>query len=96
MAERLKRRWWAIALGICWTVLVAQASCLVAGVWSLGTGGYMDAEMQQWAVGVGNRIVMGGFALALAPWIVGGIVLGVRWWRSRASEGSDDTERDAG
>lgn len=48
---------------VCFSLYVPQASCLIAGLWSLGTGGYMDPEMQQWAVGVGNAIVVEGFVI---------------------------------
>lgn len=90
-AKRISK-WALVGLGILWTLLVGNGSFLLAGLWSLGTGGYMNAEIQQQAVGVGNAIVVGGLLLALAPWLVGGLVLGVGWWGSRRPTPPQDIE----
>lgn len=44
----------------------------------------------------GKAILLSASALALAPWDIGGIVFGARWWRSRGSQGREDAKRDAG
>ena len=88
----------AVIAAICWTLLVGTACVLMAFVTGFSAGGFTagQAEMARKYNVMAFGILVGGLALALAPWIVGGILLGVRRWRSRASEGPEATEQDAG
>ena len=91
-AQTIPRARVAIIAAVCWSVLALYGCVWVAGIWSIGTGGYMDREMQQWALDVGNTVVAWGFALASAPWVIGGIAFGVRWWRSITQGGHQSSD----
>jgi hypothetical protein len=80
-ARWMRRIRWGLALAgmACWTALVASFSFLFGLSLMISTSpmpGYM--ARRGWAIWVG------GAALALAPWVIGGIVFGLRWWKSRA------------
>lgn len=76
----------------CWTVLVGGAGICVwmGGLWSVAN--MLDEQIAQRTMDQCTATMLGGLALAVAPWIVGGIVLGVRWWRSRTPTPSRDIE----
>jgi ribosomal protein L40E len=82
----------------CWTTLVLAATSFLMFISLVSAGGVTAGQPEMaWLHNNMSFVVQcGGPALALAPWVVGGIVLRVRWRNSRASEGPEDTEQDAG
>jgi ABC-type spermidine/putrescine transport system permease subunit I len=103
-AKRMRRIRWGLAWGLglaaaaCWSVLVGAVGfvCLPIMLFfqSESTAGFTTPEYYA----LTNDIGFGAAALALAPWVIVSIVfgvLGVRWWRSRASEAPEDTEQYA-
>lgn len=89
----------ALAPMACWSVLVVV---LVCSPWLIDCDGYSGAyypcgrNPQMGAGGIDWRVILQVSALALAPWVIGGIVLGVvlgvRWWRSRTPAPPQATE----
>ena len=76
----------ALAPMACWSVLVGFLFCYDWGVLPVSPC-ISDPQMQAWGLDGGHSFLLETSALALAPWVIGGIVLGVvlgvRWWRSR-------------
>ncbi|TKJ30160.1 MAG: hypothetical protein CEE40_05805 [Chloroflexi bacterium B3_Chlor] len=97
-AKQMRYIRWGLGLAgmACWTILVGTGGYCFGILVGMSSGGFNPPHDAQWYADRGIAIIYGASALALAPWIVGGIVLGVRWRRSRASEAPEDTEQDAG
>jgi hypothetical protein len=86
-------RWGLATAGMaCWTSATGVASYIILVFLGLCAGGAIEPEVRQFHEDAIKCILVGGPALALAPWIISGIVFGIRWWRSRATPQTQATE----
>ena len=86
-AKRMRYVKWALALAamVCLTLLVWEAGYVFALLVMFSMGSAYEA--------LAASIILATPYVALAPWVLAGIVLGlVRRYRSRASEGPEDTK----
>ena len=72
----------ALTAMTCWSTLVAIAGLVLATMMVLTGSNFSEPVLQEYT-SQAWAILLGAFALALAPWVIGGIVFGVWWWRSK-------------
>ena len=72
----------ALTAMTCWSTLVGIAGLVLATMMVLTGSNFSEPVLQEYT-SQAWAILLGAFALALAPWVIGGIVFGVWWWRSK-------------
>jgi hypothetical protein len=84
-----------VGLGILWTILARAGGFHYSGLAALCTGtAFSSEEVQEYETMARTARQSTAFT-ALAPWVVGGIVFGARWCKSRGSRASETTDQDA-